>query len=113
MLKLFRDRTIIAACLVLYALGMMGITLGHAHAKVSYNPLGSYSLLCSGDIEGSDNQEHCPFCRLADAIAAPPLVEANPVMGWIFAPFQAYAVMPHVLPVVNAHAPPRAPPVMS
>lgn len=117
MLKLFRDRIIIAACLMLYALGMTSMTLSHAHATVAYDPLSAssitYNVLCSGDLDGAFSKGHCPFCRLGDVVAAPMPLVADLQTGWAFAAFQVDAILPHDPKRINTHAPPRAPPVLS
>lgn len=70
MIESLRDRYIIAACLVLYALGMMMVTIGHSHTHengvMAQSDIVSFGVDCAVD---SDEQAptHCPYCRLVDA----------------------------------------------
>jgi len=89
--RILRDRGIIAACLVLYALGMMMASLSHSYAHqagAAPNDIISYGVVCSMDGDAQGAEPHCPFCRLTDAAVTITPVDFAPHIAFAYTEFQ-------------------------
>ena len=92
MIRVFRDRSIIAACLVLYALGMMMASLSHSYAHQmdanTQSDVISYGVVCSVDGDAHGVEPHCPFCRLTDAAVTITPTDFTPHIVFAYTEFQ-------------------------
>lgn len=114
MIDSLRDRSIIAACLVLYALGMLMVTIGHSHAQngnlAPQNTISTFSVLCSGDLQDKATQSHCPYCRLTDMAVVPIAVDLTPQIKIAFIFIERYDHPFIAHGVAKRSMPPRGPP---
>lgn len=89
---MLRDRGIITACLVLYALGMMMASLSHSYAHQTGasvpSDIISYGVVCTADGETESAEQHCPFCRLTDASIDIAPINLTPHIAFAFTAFQ-------------------------